>query len=94
MGWPDDPRRAELKELSDIIGDEHDLAVFLETMHEEALFDPDSRADLDELIAGRRAELQRAGRPIGERLFSESPDQLVNRIETYWHATREYDESI
>jgi hypothetical protein len=83
-------RRAELKTLSDFIGDEHDLAVFLETMHDEALFTPETRDTLDRLVTGRRAELQRKGRPIGERLFAEQPDTLVARMRDYWDATQEY----
>jgi CHAD domain-containing protein len=84
-------RRAELKTLSDLIGDEHDLAVFLEAMHDEALFAPETRDTLDRVITGRRAELQRKGRLIGERVFAEEPDTLVARMRHYWDATREYE---
>jgi CHAD domain-containing protein len=84
-------RRNELKRLSDLTGDEHDLAVFRETMHAEDLFDAETRETLDGTITGRRAELRRAARPIGERLFVEEPDALVARIEGYWRATVEYD---
>lgn len=84
-------RRSELKTLSDVIGDEHDLAVFLDTMHEEDLFAPATRRTLDEVIMDRRSHLQRRGRPVGERLFAESPDRLVARLREYWTATREYE---
>ncbi|MFB6360260.1 MAG: CHAD domain-containing protein [Halobacteriales archaeon] len=84
-------RRAELKTLSDLIGDEHDLAVFLETMQAETLFDSDTRRTLYLGIMGRRAKLQRQGRPIGEQLFAESPEALVARIRKYWTAAREYE---
>jgi CHAD domain-containing protein len=83
-------RRSELKTLSDLIGDEHDLAVFLETMDDERLYDADTRETLREVITGRRSELRRQGRPIGERLFAEEPDQLVARMRAYWDATTEY----
>ena len=84
-------RRNQLKELSDLTGDEHDLAVFVETMAEEELFDPETRETLATTIAGRRSELRRAARPIGERLFVEAPDDLVARLEGYWRATVEYE---
>ena len=84
-------RRSELKTLSDLIGDEHDLAVFLETMDEEQLFAPDTRETLREVITGRRSELRRRGRPIGERLFAEEPDRVVERMGSYWRATHEYE---
>jgi CHAD domain-containing protein len=84
-------RRGECKTLSDRIGDEHDLAVFLETMAEEAPFDTGSHETLRAVITGRRAELRRAGRPVGERLFAEGPDRLVARMRGYWDTTREFE---
>jgi CHAD domain-containing protein len=84
-------RRAELKELSDVIGDENDLAEFAMTMHDEDLFTPATRESLDRIIGGRRSELHRRGRPLGERLFAEEPDRLVERFGSYWTATHEYD---
>ena len=84
-------RRAELKTLSDVIGDENDLAEFAITMHDEDLFTAETRNVLDSVIRGRRAELHRRGRPLGERLFAEKPDRLVARFGQYWEATREYE---
>jgi CHAD domain-containing protein len=84
-------RRAEVKELSDVIGDANDLSEFVLAMREEDLFTPTVRDALEEVCLGRRAELHRQGRPLGERLFAESPDRLVDRIGAYWRAGREYD---
>jgi CHAD domain-containing protein len=84
-------RRAELKKLSDVIGYENDLAEFASTMHDEELFAPETRETVDRLITAKRAEFHRQGRPLGERLFAEQPDQLVDRIGSYWTATHEYD---
>lgn len=84
-------RRAELKDLSDIIGYENDLAEFGMVMHDEELFAPETREAIDEVITAKRSEFHRQGRPLGERLFAEPPDQLVARIGAYWEATNEYD---
>jgi CHAD domain-containing protein len=84
-------RRAELKELSDIIGYENDLAEFNMVMNDEELFAPATRETLDEIITAKRSEFHRLGRPLGERLFTEDPDQLVDRLGAYWTATHEYD---
>jgi hypothetical protein len=84
-------RRDELKTLSDIIGDENDLAELSIMMHEEELFDEATRSTLEELITGRRSEFHRQGRAPGERLFAEHPDELVDRIGSYWDAAHEYD---
>jgi CHAD domain-containing protein len=84
-------RRAELKELSDVIGHENDLAEFATMMRDENLFVPEIRGVLEEIITAKRAEFHRRGRPLGERLFAEHPDQLVERVGAYWEATHEYD---
>jgi hypothetical protein len=84
-------RRSELKTLSDVIGYENDLAEFAMMMHGEDLFDAQTRDVLDRIISSRRAALHRNGRPLGERLFAEKPDELVTRFGQYWEATREYD---
>ena len=84
-------RRSQLKRLSDVIGDENDLAEFAMLMHDEELFESEERETLDRLIRGKRSELHRRGRPLGERLFAESPDRLVERIGAYWEVTREFD---
>jgi CHAD domain-containing protein len=84
-------RRAELKELSDVIGYENDLAEFAMMMDDEELFAPETRGTLNEVITAKRAELHRRGRPLGERLFAEEPDRLVDRIGAYWAATHQYD---
>jgi CHAD domain-containing protein len=84
-------RRAELKELSDIIGYENDLAEFEMVIHDEELFAPATREILNEILTAKRSEFHRRGRPLGERLFAEAPDRLVNRLGAYWTATHEYD---
>ena len=87
-------RRTELKELSDIIGYENDLAEFELMMKDEELFEPETRELLTGLITAKRAEFHRQGRPLGECLFAEDPDRLVDRFRAYWTATHEYDPSL
>jgi hypothetical protein len=83
-------RRSKLKTLFDVIGGENDLAEFHIAMDEAALFDDATRDRFRGVITGRRAELHRHGRPLGERLFAEPPDRIVDRLRVYWRATREY----
>lgn len=86
--WPDmmNMWRSVTDELSDLLGDDHDLAVFRQTL----LDDPDrfsSESDLQLLIGlidRRRAELQAKARPLGERLFAEKPERLNSRLHSYW----------
>jgi CHAD domain-containing protein len=63
----------EAHELSDRLGDDHDLAVLLE-------FGAES---LEPLIATRRAELQEEAFGYGTRLFADRPKAFVRRIE-HW----------
>lgn len=84
-------RRTELKELSDIVGYENDLAEAAMMIDGGDLLAPETRQTVEEVSTARRSELHRQARPLGERLFAEHPDRLVDRIGTYWTATHEYD---
>ena len=63
----------EAHELSDRLGDDHDLAVLLD-------FGAES---LEPLIATRRAELQEEAFAYGSRLYADKPKAFVRRIE-HW----------
>lgn len=90
--WDDvlDAWRDELHDLSDDLGDDHDLAVFGETLSEErGRFE--SNRDLQALLGladRRRAQLQARALPLGRRAFAEKPKHLVRRFEAYWEASR------
>jgi CHAD domain-containing protein len=63
----------EAHELSDRLGDDHDLAVLLD-------FGAES---LEPLIVRRRAELQEEAFAYGARLYADRPKEFVRRIE-HW----------
>jgi len=79
-------REEAAHDLSDLLGDDHDLAVLRETL----LAEPEafgSERDVQAfigLIDRRRAELQAAARPLGERVFAEKPKRLAARLGSYW----------
>lgn len=79
---------AEVKALSDLLGDDHDLAVFRRTLMDR----PDGfgeQTDVQVLIGlvdRRRAQLQEEARFLGERVYAEKPKQLAQRLERYWRA--------
>lgn len=81
-------RARQLNRLSDLLGDDHDLAVFRKTIRS----DPDAFGDVRRLQAmlglldRRRAELQTLARPLGRRLFAEKPKHHVRRLDGYWVA--------
>ena len=81
-------RSRQLNLLSDLLGDDHDLAVFRRTVRSE----PEAFGDVRRLQAllglldRRRAEFQTLARPLGRRLFAEKPKHHVRRIDGYWSA--------
>ena len=67
--------------LSDLIGEDHDLAVLQQTAerHHEHLSEAE-RGALRELVERRRTELQRRALPRAERLYRRKPRAAVRRV--------------
>lgn len=87
--WPEVLEAAadEAHELSDRLGDDHDLVVLTAYLENEApALTSDQREHLRGQIQARRAELQGEAFAYGERLFAEKPKRFVARIERYWAA--------
>lgn len=86
--------RRATDQLSDLLGDDHNLAVFRQTLLDNpAQFG--RKSDLQALIGladRRRAELQALAQPLGARIFAEKPKRLTSRFGSYWEtwqATRD-----
>jgi len=77
-------------DLSDLLGDHHDLTVLAEDIHSRDRFsaDGDELAALMGVIESRREELLEAAVPVGERLYAESPKDFTKRMRAYWRAWR------
>jgi CHAD domain-containing protein len=79
----------EAHELSDRLGDDHDLVVLMADLEDAR--PPLSHEQLEhlrKLIGKRRKELQGEAFAYGERLFAEKPKRFVERIERYWDAAK------
>jgi CHAD domain-containing protein len=72
----------EAHELSDRLGDDHDLAVLLEWAREHA----DAEA-LEPPVAERRARLQSEAFEYGAKLYLDKPRAHVERLERWWEAS-------
>lgn len=74
-------RRAH--ELSDLIGEEHDLALLAERAHERRDRFPEGTApgELAALTERRRAELRREALDLGRRLFRKKPRKVARSLE-------------
>ncbi len=74
----------EAHELSDRLGDDHDLAVLSAWVEEHAEGEP----ELVEAVARCRAELQADAFALGARVYAEKPSGFVRRIRRLWDASR------
>ena len=82
-------RRDEVHRLTDLLGDDHDLAV----LRADALDDLAAELDAETLqlflalVDRRRAELQAEAQPLGRRVLAEDTDAFVARARELWDAT-------
>jgi CHAD domain-containing protein len=86
--WPAQvkARRAEVRTLGDLLGDDHDLSVLRATLGAESERFGAGAGPLRELAARQQAELRARMWPLGLRLFAERPRALVQRYRQYWQA--------
>ena len=86
--WPAalENRAAQLKQLADALGDDHDLSMMMQLMQQEPeLFGTtEAQKELESCIEARRAQLQQRALRLGRRLYAEPPKALVARIGAYW----------
>ena len=85
--WPEviGPLAGQLRELAQLLGDDHDLAVLRETLAVQTdLFStPADQLILLDLLDARRAELQSAAFALGRLLHAEKPRPFARRMTGY-----------
>ncbi len=89
--WPPvlKPVRDQVVRLSDLLGDEHDLAIFRRTvLAEREAWDAATAETLLGLIDARRGELQTWAHVLGRRVLAEKPKRHTARHRAYWKAWR------
>lgn len=75
----------ETKQLTDLLGDHHDLALLAEDLGGRDL---GRRAELAALIGRRQSELLDDALDLGQRLYAEKPRKFKRRLKTYWREWR------
>jgi CHAD domain-containing protein len=73
----------EAHELSDRLGDDHDLALLASWVSANA----DAGPELFEAVERRRAELQGEAFALGARVYAEKPSAFAGRLERLWRAS-------
>jgi len=88
--WPDVMKEMvdQTGDLSDLLGDEHDLGVLHQFLQEQPEAYGAEVEALADLIERRRSELQQSARLLGKRIYAEKPGAFVKRMEAYWQAWR------
>lgn len=77
----------EAHQLSETLGDHHDLAVLREDLRQRNLGEEES-AGLEAGIDHRQEELAAAALSLGRRLYAERPQAFDRRLRRYWKAWR------
>jgi CHAD domain-containing protein len=72
-------------ELSDLLGDDHDLAMLAIWMREHV---PEADPDFFEAVERRREELQREAFALGALLYAEKSSAFAGRLERLWSAQK------
>ena len=92
--WPQEMqvRVDRARELSDILGDDHDLWVLRLTLRNGVAewLDPAAANILDALCRKDQAELRAKAQPLLAQLFAERPTALRKRLSAYWGTASEH----
>jgi hypothetical protein len=74
----------ELKRLSDLLGDDHDLSVLCDLLENEGDNMEADAATLICLSRRRQQELRAEARELGERIYAKTPQCFADELEGYW----------
>jgi len=78
-GWRD-----RVLGLSEVLGEDHDLAVLRQVLLPALDAQPDVAAAFTALVAERRRTLQGQAFAEGRKLFADPPDALIDRLRPLW----------
>ena len=92
--WPAalEVRVATAKELSQTLGDDHDLYELIGQLraNQEELGSASAIEALIGVCAERQRALRRQARILGDRLYAEKPAAFRDRMRSYWQTARRY----
>ncbi len=83
-----DERIAQLDELSDILGAEHDLQVLLQLM-DQAAGDIEGIEVLRVCALREQQELRQRGFDLGKLVYAEKPAAMISELSAYWKEWRQ-----
>ena len=82
------------RNLSEILGEDHDLSVLggIVKAQGDELGTSDAIAAYLSLCHSRQAELRHVAHDLGTRLLAEKPGSLARRISAYWATAENFDD--
>lgn len=90
--WPEvmETLENEQHRLSDLLGEEHDLAELKEMLgsHPELAGGEQALPAIEGLVSRRQDELLESAWSLGARLYAETPKRFADRLEAYWNVAR------
>lgn len=91
-----DPLAERFHDLSDALGDAHDLAVLTDQLGSDpgAFGGPASVALAREVVDRHRRDLEHRAVSLGTRLYAEAPKRFVRRMGAYWALWHELGEEL
>jgi hypothetical protein len=76
----------DIHQLSDYLGDAHDIAELYEVIKDDIAKDDSGGRKILAYMDYERAQLEKAARPLAQRIYAESKKRFVERIGIYWNA--------
>jgi CHAD domain-containing protein len=88
--WPDEfaVRVAAARELSQILGDDHDLAMLIKAAAEADDISYEDKEAIISICLRKQQTLRAAAEHRAARLFAETPKAFTNRLAVYWKFSR------
>jgi CHAD domain-containing protein len=88
--WPGylDALAQQTHDLSDLLGDDHDRTVLEQAVRArpDLITNPDVEQALMTLLEEQREQLRAAAKPLGAKIYTETPEQFTERIACYWQS--------
>ena len=78
----------ELHQLTDYLGDDHDLFVLRQAIAQADLPNNQALHSLYATIETQRSTLEQAARPLSEKLYYEKPKRWVKTLAHYWEVSQ------
>lgn len=93
--WPElfAVRVASARELSQILGDEHDLSVLISVLPNEGEISHSEADVIVSIVGAKKAELRKSAEARARRLFAERPNDFTDRVKLYWNTAHDLPKS-